>query len=166
MVGPPVAAYNSAVDPVRGIDDQFLAEFDDVLSWAAYRGITSHTRFHFYRKNIEWLRAHDGKEERPRVHAQLASEERLTEILSTMTESVELVETIPALRRLDRVIPKQLPQTAFSGPADMSREDDASNGARNAMFEYAHFLGASTSPKKPLRELSASLSHAPHVRCE
>jgi hypothetical protein len=116
---------------------QFLAELDDVLSWTADRGITSHTRFHIYRKNIEWLRAHDGDEERPRVHAQLASEGRLTEILSTMTESIEIVETIPALRRIDVDIPKQLLQRAFSGPADMSREDDASNGARNAMFELS-----------------------------
>ena len=125
------------MDPIRGLDDQFLAEFDDVLSWAADRGITSHTRFHIYRKNIEWLRAHDGEEERSRIHAQLASEGRLTEILSTMAESIELVETIPALRRLDVVIPEQLLQRVFSGPADMSLEDDASNGARNAMFELS-----------------------------
>jgi hypothetical protein len=61
--------------------------------------------------------------------------EKLNEILSTMTESIELVETIPALLRLNVDIPKELLRRAFSGPADTSREDDTSNEARNAMFE-------------------------------
>jgi hypothetical protein len=121
--------------PVRRLDDQFLAEFDDILAWVARDGITSHTRFHIYRKNIEWLQAHDGEEERPRVYAQVANEGRLNEMLSTMTESIELVETIPALRRLSVAIPKQLLRRVFAGPADTSREDPTSNEARNAMFE-------------------------------
>jgi len=129
--------YNSTVNPIRGLDDQFQAELVDILAWAHQLGITSHTRFHIYKSNIEWLRAHDGVDERPRVYAQVASEGRLNEMLSTMTESIELVETIPALRRLGVVIPKNLLRRAFSGPADMSLEDRTSNEARNAMFELS-----------------------------
>jgi hypothetical protein len=125
------------VDQVRRIDAEFLAELDDVLSWASHQGVSSQSRFHIYRKNIEWLRTHDSEGERPGVHAQIVEEGRLTEILSTMTESIELVETIPALRRLNVAIPVKLLKKAFSGPADMFREDDASNGARNAMFELS-----------------------------
>ena len=137
MGSAPVIIYNSSVDPVRRLDDQFLAELDDILAWAATCGITSHTRFHVYRSNFEWLRAHDGEHERARIYAQLAREGRLTEILSTMTESIELVETIPALRRRDVLIPRQLLRRAFSGPTDMSLEDHTSNAARNAMFELS-----------------------------
>ena len=137
------------MDHVRRLDDQFLADLGDILAWAANCGITSHTRFHIYRSNIEWLRTHDGEDERPRIYAQLASEGRLTEILSTMTESIELVETIPALRRLDVVIPKELLRRAFSGPVDMSREDHTSNEARNAMFELSMAAMAARHGLKP-----------------
>jgi hypothetical protein len=54
-----------------------------------------------------------------------------------MTESIELVETIPTLRQLNVDIPKELLRRAFSGPADMSREDHTSSEARNAMFELS-----------------------------
>jgi len=129
--------YNSTVDPVRRLDDQFFAELGDILAWAADRGISLQSRFYIYKRNIEWLRAHDGEDDRPRNYAQLASEGKLNEILSTMTESIELVETIPALRRLNVDIPKELLRRAFSGPADISREDHTSNEARNAMFELS-----------------------------
>ena len=138
------------MDPVRRVDEQFLAEFSDVLAWAAQHGITSHTRFHIYKRNIEWLRTLDDEDERRRVQAQLESENRLTEMLSTMTESIELVETIPVLRRLDVVIPKELLKRAFSGPVDMSREDHTSNKARNAMFELKVAAMAAQRGIKPI----------------
>lgn len=125
------------MDPVRRLDDQFFDELGDILAWAADRGISLQSRFHIYKRNIEWLRAHDGENDRSRIYAQLASEGKLNEILSTMTESIELVETIPALRRLNVDIPKELLRRAFSGPADISREDHTSNEARNAMFELS-----------------------------
>jgi hypothetical protein len=137
------------VDSVRRLDDRFFAELGDTLVWAACRGITSHTRFHIYKNNIEWLRTHHGEDERRRIYAQLTSEGRLTEILSTMTESIELVETIPALRQLDVFIPKELLRRVFSGPADATREDPTSNEARNAMFELSVAAMAARHGLKP-----------------
>ena len=88
-------SYNSAVDSVRPIDEQFVSELDVILAWAAQNGVERFTRFHLYRRNIDWLRANDDEADRPRIYAQLSREGRLTEILSTMAETIELVEVIP-----------------------------------------------------------------------
>ena len=103
----------------------------------ADRGIKRRTRFHIYRDNITRLRAHDDESDRPRIYAQLSGEGRLTEILSTMAESIELPEVIPTLRQHAVDIPEELLRRAFSGPADTFQEDATSNQARNAMFELS-----------------------------
>ena len=123
------------MDTVRRLDEQFFVEFDDTLAWAASRGITSGTRFHIYRKNIDWLMANDAEQDRPRIYANLEAEGRLTEIASTMTESIELVEVVPTLRQHDIDIPYDLLRRVFSGPADGFCENPNSNQPRNAMFE-------------------------------
>ena len=68
---------------------------------------------------------------------QLASEDRITEILSTMVDSIELVETISVLRQNEVNVPPTLLKRAFSGPTDVFKEDESSNHARNAMFELS-----------------------------
>ncbi len=57
------------------------------------------------------------------------------EVLSTLVESIEIVETIPALIDGDVVISLELSRRALSGPVDLFREDARSNQARNATFE-------------------------------
>jgi hypothetical protein len=123
------------VETIRRLDERFLATLDDILSWANQLGVANYTRFHKYRDNIEWLRGHDKPEDRAQLLAQLESDGRLTEILSTMSESIELVETIPSLRQNQVDIPREILRRAFSGPVDASLEDHTSNEARNAMFE-------------------------------
>lgn len=142
------------MDSVRRVDEQFLAEIDEILAWAAQHGIKRRTRFHVYRDNIVWLRAHDEEHDRPRIHAQLANEGRLTEILSTMAESMELVEVIPRLRQQNVEIPEELLRRAFSGPADTFQEDSTSNQARNAMFELSMGAMAAREGLKPTLSIS------------
>jgi hypothetical protein len=122
------------VDPVRPLDEKFVSEFDGILTWAARYGIKRLTRFHHYRRNIDWLLANDDEADRPRIYAELFREGRLTEILSTMAETIELVEVIPTLLQHDVEVPVELLSRAFSGPVDMFREDASSNKARNATF--------------------------------
>ncbi|MGB9417184.1 MAG: hypothetical protein WCB58_12795, partial [Acidobacteriaceae bacterium] len=133
-VGHP-ATYNPNVDAVRRLDDNFVSELGDILVWAAQQGITCHSRFHVYRDNLERLRAYDESEERLRIQARLSREGKLTEMLSTMVDSIELVETIPTIRSHNVEIPKELLQRVFSGPPDAFLEDSTSSKARNAMFE-------------------------------
>jgi hypothetical protein len=119
----------------RRLDDEFVAELGEIDRWLDFQGIKQHNRFRAYEKNIAWLRKHDTEDERGQVYQQLASEGRLTEVLSTMVDSIEIVETIPVLRDCHVEIPMDLLRTAFSGPADALRENFMSNKARNAMFE-------------------------------
>jgi hypothetical protein len=44
------------MDTARRVDEHFLADLDEILAWAAERGIKRRTRFHIYRDNITWLR--------------------------------------------------------------------------------------------------------------
>lgn len=120
---------------VRRLDDEFFAELDEIDRWLNGLGVKQHNRFRIYKDNIAWLRQHDAEEERARVYKQLANDGRLSEILSTMVDSIDIVETIPTLRDFDVDIPIDLLKAAFSGPADVLREDHRSNNARNAMFE-------------------------------
>lgn len=126
------------MDAVRGLDDHFVAGLREILAWAALRGITFHSRFHTYSGTIEWLRAHDkDEEERAHVYTQLNAAGRLTEILSTYTESIELFETISALRQHGVTVPLALLRKVFSGPVDLFRENPTSSEARNGMFELS-----------------------------
>lgn len=140
------------MEPIRRLDERFVADLNDILVWAAKNGIGRHTRFHVYRDNIEWLRARDAEKDRAQVHAQLSDEGRLTEVLSAFTESIELVETISTLRQSGIVIPQELLRRAFSGPADAYQEDHTSNQARNAMFELS--IGASAARQSLMPKLS------------
>lgn len=142
------------MEPVRRLDERFLADLDDILTWAEHRGIPRRSRFHVYRDNINWLRAHDAEQDRPVIYAQLEKEGRITEILSTMAESIELVETVPELRQKGVDVPQELLRRAFSGPLDAFREDNTSNQARNAMFELSMGAMAARHGLKP--ELSIS----------
>ena len=137
-----IALYPECIDQVamsnsshRRLDDQFLAELDRIAAWLVQQGIRQANRFRLYRQNIEWLRAHDLEQDRARVYAELEGQGRLTEVLSTFVESIEIVETIPALIDAGVVVPVDLLRKAFSGPADLFREDARSNQARNKMLE-------------------------------
>jgi hypothetical protein len=137
------------MDTARRVDEHFLADLDEILAWAAERGIKRRTRFHIYRDNITWLRAHDDEPDRPRIYAQLSGEGRLTEMLSTMAESIELAEVIPTLRQHGVNIPEELLRRVFSGPADTFQEDATSNQARNAVFELSMGAMAARQGLKP-----------------
>ena len=119
----------------RRLDYQFVAELDRIAAWLVQQGIHRQNRFELYRRNIEWLQAHDSEPDRARVHADFEKRGRTTEVLSTFVETIEMVETIPTLIDAGIVVPVDLLKKAFSGPLDTFREDAGSNQARNAMFE-------------------------------
>ena len=119
----------------RRLDDQFVAELDRIAAWLLHQGIRRKNRFELYRQNIAWLQAHDSEPDRARVHADFEKRGRMTEVLSTFVETIEMVETIPTLIDSAIVVPVNLLKKAFSGPLDTFREDARSNQARNAMFE-------------------------------
>lgn len=138
----------------RRLDDEFLSELDRIAAWLARQGIHKANRFSQYRKNIEWLRAHDLEQDRARVYAELQRQQRLTEILSTFAESIEIVGTIPILIGAGVAVPIDLLRNAFSGPADLLRENGRSNQARNAMFELT--MGAMAARRALAPVLSTS----------
>jgi hypothetical protein len=120
---------------IRLCDAQFIQDLADILTWAGEQGVSRHSRFQTYRKNIELLNQERTAEEISKLRKQLQREGRLTEVASSMSESIELLETIPALRNHGVTIPRTLVHKAFSGPIDAYRENASSNEARNAMFE-------------------------------
>jgi hypothetical protein len=119
------------------LDDQFLGSLNEIDLWLRTLGIKKHNRFRRYRQNIEWLNNHNQTGNQPLVYADIESQGRLTEVLSTFVESIEIVETIPPLIEAKVEIPAELLRRAFSGPVDTFREDNQSNQARNAMFELS-----------------------------
>jgi len=112
-----------------------MAELDRIAAWIVQQGISQANRFIMYRKNIDRLRAHDLEQDRALVYAELEKQQRLTEVLSTYVETIEMVETILTLIDAGVAVPVELLKKAFSGPVDTFREDARSNQARNAMFE-------------------------------
>jgi len=119
----------------RRLDNQFVAELDRIAAWLVQQGVRRQNRFQLYRQNIAWLQAHDSEPDRARVHADFEKRGRMTEVISTFVETIEMVETIPTLMDAGVVVPAELLKKAFSGPVDTFREDARSNLARNAMFE-------------------------------
>ena len=120
---------------IRLCDEQFIRNFADILAWAERQGVSRHSRFHTYGRNIDLLNQVRTEEETIQLGKQLQREDRLTEVASSMSESIELMETIPPLRDHNVAIPSDLVRKAFSGPVDAFRENATSNQARNAMFE-------------------------------
>ena len=112
-----------------------MAELDRIAAWLVQQGIRRQNRFQLYRQNIAWLQAHDSESDRARVHADFEKRGRITEVLSTFVETIEMVETVPTLMDAGIVIPVDLLKKAFSGSVDTFSEDARSNQARNAMFE-------------------------------
>ena len=119
----------------RRLDGQFVVELDRIAVWIEQQGIRRQNRFHLYRQNIAWLQEHDSEQDRAQVHADFEKRGRITEVLSTFVETIEMVETIPTLIDARVAVPVELLKKAFSGPLDTFREDAHSNLARNAMFE-------------------------------
>lgn len=135
---------------VQRLDDAFIAQLDEIDDWLEGLGIRQHNRFRGYRDNINWLRKHDAEEDGASVYQKLEAEGRLTEVLSTMTDSIEIVETIPVLRTDGVEIPVELLRTAFSGPVAAFVEDNTSNRARNAMFELSMAAMAARQGLRPI----------------
>jgi hypothetical protein len=127
--------YGMTTFSERRLDDQFMADLDRIAAWLVLRGVRRQNRFQLYRQNIAWLHAHDLDEDRARVHADFEKRGRVTEVLSTFVETIEMVETISTLMEAQITVPVELLRRAFSGPLDTFREDAGSNQARNAMFE-------------------------------
>jgi hypothetical protein len=145
----------------RRLDAQFVAELDRMAAWLVQQGVRRQNRFQLYRQNIAWLQAHDLEPDRPRVYAALEKRGRITEVLSTFVETMEMVETVSTLMDAGVVVPAELLKRAFSGPLDTFQENSRSNMARNAMFELT--MGAMAARRKLNPILS---THNPDVQFE
>jgi len=124
-------------DAVRRLDYRFRATLDDLDDWLATKGIKRRNRFRIYKENLQKLDELLERKSPEQVHDDLFRTGRLTEILSTLVETIEITENWPVLRASQVDIPNQLLETALSGPADAFRENETSNKGRNAMFELS-----------------------------
>lgn len=132
------------------LDGRFVAELDCIAEWLVQRGVRRQNRFQLYRQNIALLQAHDLERDRARIHADFEKRGRITEVLSTFVETIEMVETIRTLMDAGVVVPAELLKKAFSGPVDTFRENACSNLARNAMFELTMGAMAARSALNPV----------------
>jgi hypothetical protein len=66
-----------------------------------------------------------------------AGDDRRRELMWSMAESVEFVDSIDALRKQGCEIPTKVLADALGGPADLQSESEKSSHGRNTMFEIA-----------------------------
>lgn len=122
-------------EPIRRLDESFVAELEKILAWAVEQGVSPHSRFHTYRRTIAKLNQPRTESETRALYEKYESAKRLPEVASTYSECIELLETIPTMQQAGTHIPSDLLRKAFSGPPDAFQETDTTNAARNAMFE-------------------------------
>ena len=115
--------------------DDLLAKLSEIDKWLASLGINTHTRFRRYRDNIQEMMNQKDDAPAATIHAKIAAQGRLTEILASYVEGMEVADTLSTLRNAGTLIPVDVLKKAVGGPTDASKEDDGSNTGRNFMFE-------------------------------
>jgi hypothetical protein len=112
-----------------------LDRFREIDNWLSSLGLTGRNRMRIYGSNLAaMLRLNEGTDP-ARVYADLEAKGKLTEILSSYVEGIEFVDAITVLRDRNIDIPVEVLVKTLRGPVDAYREDQASNGGRNFMFE-------------------------------
>ena len=114
-----------------------LKGLDDVDAWLCSHGLTHQTdRIRRNRRDVAALAdAFDaGKLD---AFIKGAGDGRRRELMWSLAESMEFVDSIEALRAQGCDIPGHVLETALNGPADLLAENEKSNDGRNAMFEIS-----------------------------
>jgi len=110
-------------------------ELFDINQWLGSLGFTNSHRITRYTANIAEIMAKAESSPAEKVYADIFKDGRVSEILSSIVEAVEFVDTITILREKRVQIPKNLLRNVLSGDPDAAKEDASSNAARNFMFE-------------------------------
>src|SRR5215471_10197377 len=114
-----------------------LARVDEIDAWLCSRGLNQQMdRIRRNRADVAQLsEAFD--EGRLGKFIDEAGEDRRRELMWSLAESMEFVDSIDALRQQARNIPDRVLRTALDGPTDLLSETEKSNAGRNTMFEIA-----------------------------
>jgi len=123
------------MDLTRLDQSTFRTDLDEIDCWLEQRGFHQRDRLRVYRANIAEIAQRERMSHPGQVFAQIQSEGRLAEILTSYAEGIELVDALTSLRKKQVTIPEGLLKRVLDGPPDASLEDHKSNRGRNAMFE-------------------------------
>ncbi|PYP92241.1 MAG: hypothetical protein DMG65_04640 [Candidatus Angelobacter sp. Gp1-AA117] len=123
------------MDLIRLDQSTFRADLDEIDRWLEQKGFHQRDRLRVYRANIAEMAQREQASHPGKVFAQVQSEGRLSEILTSYAEGIDLVDALTSLRKKQVTIPDGLLKRVLDGPSDASLEDQKSNRGRNAMFE-------------------------------
>jgi len=100
---------------------EFEADFAALDRWLTSRGFTQRDRFRQYKANIEEMGRRGLAGDPAKLHAEVESEGRMTEILSSYVDSIEFVATFTTLIAKHIEIPNAVLRKVLGGHADASR---------------------------------------------
>jgi hypothetical protein len=108
-----------------------------VDAWLCERGLKQQTdRIRTNKRDIEIL-ADAFDEGRLEKVIEEAGDDRRRELMWSLAESTEFVDSIDVLRKQGCEIPDKVLKDALDGPADLQSESEKSSRGRNTMFEIA-----------------------------
>lgn len=114
-----------------------LKGLDEIDDWLRSRGLTHQTDR--IRKNRQDVAALSDAFEQGVLDKFIndVSNDRRRELMWSLAESMEFLDSIDALRQEGCEIPNGVLEAALDGPADVLSENENSNRGRNTMFEIA-----------------------------
>jgi hypothetical protein len=115
---------------------ELLTGLEEADAWLSEQGLAQHDRMRINKRNLAFLvqALDDGTLD---SFMETASFERRSEVMCSLLESAEFVDSLSALRKQGCTLPAHVLQAALDGPVDLRLETSKSNRARNTMFEIA-----------------------------
>jgi len=114
-----------------------LKGLESVDAWLCERGLAQQTdRIRLNRRDIALLADAFDEGRLDKVIAEV-TDDRRRELMWSLAESTEFVDSIDALRKQGCEVPNPVLEAALDGPADLLSESEKSNRGRNTMFEIA-----------------------------
>lgn len=115
---------------------EILKDLEEIAQWLC--GVTHRQfdRIRVHQRNVAALAQATNEGTLDQFIAGLGADKR-REVMCSLTESMEFVDSIKALRKQDCRIPVPVLEAALDGPADLHFKDENSNRGRNTMFEIA-----------------------------
>lgn len=114
-----------------------LKGLDEIDGWLGSRGLTHQTdRIRKNRKDVAALSDAFEQGVLDKLISD-AGDDRRRELIWSLAESMEFLDSIDALRQHGCEIPNRVLEAALDGPADVLAENENSNRGRNTMFEIA-----------------------------
>lgn len=114
-----------------------LNGLDEIDAWLCSRGLNQQTdRIRRNRRDVAAL-ADAFEEGRLDKFINESGDDRRRELMWSLAESMEFLDSIEALRTQECEVPNRVLEAALDGPADFLAESEKSNRGRNTMFEIA-----------------------------